>query len=167
MASEAKTKPDISETVAAVLDRYQRDAAFLIPMMQDLQEQVGYLPKEGLKELAGELGIPVTRVYSVATFYSSFSMAPRGAHLITLCMGTVCYLKGAAKVAESIEKSIGCGSGETSADGRFTFQPVNCLGACALAPVMVIDGQYYDKVSPDQIPDILAKYPAPGEEAAT
>ena len=89
MPSQTQTQPDLAAVVAGVLKRYDRDPAFLIPMMQDLQEEAGYLPKPGLKLLSKELGVPLTRVYSVATFYKTFSMAPRGAHLITLCMGTV------------------------------------------------------------------------------
>jgi NADH-quinone oxidoreductase subunit E len=166
LPTQTPSQEDMSTVVQAIMDRYDGNASFLIPMMQDLQGQVGYLPKEALKLLAARLGAPLTRVYAVATFYRSFSLAPRGAHAITLCMGTVCYLKGADKVAKAIQQTIGCAAGETSADGRFSFLPVNCLGACALAPVMVVDGTYYDKVTPDKVPDILARYAA-AEEAKT
>ena len=164
--SEKKADEALVTKIEKIVSRYGAGAGFLIPMMQDLQEGEGYLPAEGMNLLAARLSVPLTRLYSVATFYSSFRLAPRGAHTITLCVGTVCYLKGADKVAASIEKEIGCSSGQTSADGRFTFHAVNCLGACALAPVMVIDGEYHTKVKPEDLPDILAKYPATEEERA-
>ena len=163
---EAKAGDGLAPKIEKIVRSYAEDADFLISMMQDLQEEEGYLPGDGLHLLAKRLNVPLSRLYSVATFYSSFRLAPRGAHTITLCVGTVCYLKGAAKVAAAIEEEIGCSSGETSPDGRFTFRAVNCLGACALAPVMIIDGEYHSKVKPDGIPEILAKYP-PAEEGNT
>lgn len=166
MCAEAKPSGPLAEKIEAIVREYRDDPSFLIPMMQDMQEELGYLPPDGLRLLAARLKVPLTRVYAVATFYKSFRLAPKGAHVITLCVGTVCYLKGAAQVAEAIKKEIGCGSGETSSDGRFTFQAVNCLGACALAPVLVIDGEYHAKVKPEQIPEILAKYPLAGEVKA-
>jgi NADH-quinone oxidoreductase subunit E/NADP-reducing hydrogenase subunit HndA len=133
----------------------------LIPMLQDIQAKEGYLPKAALKELSRELSVPISQIYAIATFYTSFSLIPRGDHLITLCMGTVCYLKGADKVADRIQEELGITAGETTEDKRFTFMAVNCVGACALAPVMIIDGKYYQKVQPDDVADILAEYPAP------
>ena len=164
-ASETGVDEALAEKIQKIAAGYDEDAGFLIPMMQDLQAQEGYLPADALHLLAKRLDLPLSRLYTIATFYSSFRLAPRGAHTITLCVGTVCYLKGADKVAAAIEKEIGCAAGETSADGRFTFTAVNCLGACALAPVMVIDGKYHSKVKPGEIADILAEYP-PLEEGS-
>jgi NADH-quinone oxidoreductase subunit E len=153
------------ELVTKIIDRYEVDPGMLIPMMQDLQAECGYLPAEKLRELARELGIPLTRVYGVAMFYSSFRLAPRGAHEVTLCMGTVCHLKGAPRISEAICEEYGIEPGGTTADRLFTLQAVNCVGACALAPVMIVDGKYYDGVTPDSALEILRGLP-PQEESA-
>ena len=149
--------------VAEVIARYEGDAGMLIPMMQDLQAEYGYLPPEELRLLAQELGVPLTRVYGVAMFYSSFRLSPRGQHEVTLCMGTVCYLKGAPQISEAICAEYGIQPGGTTADRLFTLQAVNCVGACALAPVMVVDGKYYDGVTADSALEVLRGL-AGGEE---
>ena len=127
----------------------------LIPMMQDLQAEVGYLREDLLRDLSKRLNIPLSRVYGVATFYSSFRLAPKGAHEVQLCMGTVCHLKGAGEISETIRKTFDVEPGGTTPDRRFSFQAVNCVGACALAPVMVVDGKYYDGVTPESAVAIL------------
>jgi NADH-quinone oxidoreductase subunit E len=157
-------KPDYRAAAEAVVARYGRDPDFLIPMLQDLQAEQEHVPPEAMKRLAEVLEIPLSRVYSVATFYTSFSMTRRGKHLITLCVGTVCYLKGAKALAEAIQARLKVEPGGTTEDRLFTFQPVNCLGACALAPVMVVDAKYYGKVTPDQVEGILAEYAEKGEK---
>jgi NADH-quinone oxidoreductase subunit E len=138
-----------------VVRRYEADPGMLIPMMQDLQAEYGYLPPQELKALAAELGVPLSRVYGVAMFYSSFRLSPRGLHEVTLCMGTVCYLKGAPKISEAICAEYGIKPGGTTSDRLFTLQAVNCVGACALAPVMVVDGKYYDGVTADSALQVL------------
>ena len=142
----------------AVVTQYGRDPGFLIPMLQDLQRDLGYLPAEAMSVVAELLEVPLSQCYSVATFYTSLSLVPRGRHVITVCLGTVCYLKGGRDISESIQHLLKVKPGGTTEDRLFTFQPVNCLGACALAPVMVVDGEYFDKVKLRQVPDILAKY---------
>lgn len=155
---------DYGTAAEAAAAAYDRDPDFVIPMLQDLQRDLGHLPREAMSSMAKLLDVPLSQLYSVATFYTSFSLTPRGKHLITVCMGTVCYLKGAREIAERIQGSLKVDAGGTTADRLFTFQPVNCLGACALAPVMLIDDEYFTKVRPRQVEDILAKYA--GEEAA-
>jgi len=147
------------ELVAQIIGRYERDPGMLIPMMQDLQAEYGYLPAEQLRELAAELAVPLTRVYGVAMFYSSFRLAPKGAHEVTLCMGTVCYLKGSPRISEAICQEYGIEPGGTTPDRLFTLQAVNCVGACALAPVMIVDGKYYDGVTPESVLEILSALP--------
>ncbi len=147
-------------TVGTIVDRYESDSGMLIPMMQDLQAEQGYLPADDLRELARTLEIPLSRVYGVAMFYSSFRLAPMGQHEVTLCMGTVCYLKGAAKISEAICDEYGIAPGETTADRLFTLQAVNCVGACALAPVMIVDGKYHDGVTVDSALGIIRELPA-------
>ena len=143
------------ELVTQIVERYEGDSGMLIPMMQDLQAEYGYLPAEQLRAIAEELKVPLTRVYGVAMFYSSFRLTPKGAHEVTLCMGTVCYLKGAPRISEAICQEYSIQPGATTADRLFTLQAVNCVGACALAPVMIVDGKYYDGVTPESALKIL------------
>ncbi len=155
--------------VAEIVARYAGDASMVIPMMQDLQAEIGYLPPDELKSLSRALALPVSRLYGIATFYASFRLVPKGEHTITLCLGTACYLKGANHVSEAIQREFGLVPGSTSPDGKFTFAPVNCLGACALAPVMVVDGEYHGGLTPDSAVKVLKKIaaaPAPGGAGA-
>jgi NADH-quinone oxidoreductase subunit E len=145
-------------TLDAILDRYRCEQGALIPILQDVQSAFEYLPKDKLTYVSRRLSIPLSRIYSVATFYKSFSLAPRGQHLLTLCMGTVCFLKGADKIHKTIMDTLNVEPGGTSPDRLFTYSPVNCLGACALAPVMVIDDKYYNKVEAEAVAGILAGY---------
>ncbi len=151
--------------IEQIIDRYDADVGMLIPMMQDLQAECGYLPAEHVRLLAKQLELPLSRLYAVATFYSSFRLTPKGAHDVTLCMGTVCYLKGSGRISEAICREFRVEPGGTTRDRLFSFQAVNCVGACALAPVMVVDGKYYDAVTPDSALEILNKL-RPDEEAA-
>jgi NADH:ubiquinone oxidoreductase subunit E len=149
-----------------IVDRYDGEVGMLIPMMQDLQAKYGYLPAEQVRCLGKRLKLPLSRLYAVATFYASFRLAPKGAHEVTLCMGTVCYLKGAPRISEAICREFRVEPGGTTRDRLFSFQPVNCVGACALAPVMVVDGKYYDGVTPASALEILHGL-LPAEETRT
>jgi NADH:ubiquinone oxidoreductase subunit E len=153
-----EARPDSRAAVEAVVARYGCDPDFLIPILQDLQVELGYLPREALEAVAQLIEVPLSQCFAVATFYSSFSLVPKGQHVITLCLGTVCYLKGGKQIAETIQRELDIVEGGTTGDGLFTYQPVNCLGACALAPVLVVDGEYYDKVKPASVMSILNKY---------
>ena len=143
------------ELVDQIVRRYDGDMGMLIPMMQDLQADCGYLPMGQLRRLAKRLDVPLSRLYSVATFYSSFRLAPKGQHEVTLCVGTVCYLKGAGAISERICKEFQVEAGGTTPDGLFSFQAVNCVGACELAPVMIVDGEYHDGLTAESAADIL------------
>jgi len=149
-----------TETITTIIDRYGGDPGMLIPMMQDIQAELGYLPQPELKELSSGLAVPLARIYSVATFYASFRLMPKGDHTIQLCMGTVCFLKGAGKIAEAIQKEFELVPGGTSPDRKFTFAPVNCVGACALAPVMVVDDEYHGELTVDSAVELLHKIAA-------
>jgi NADH-quinone oxidoreductase subunit E len=153
-----------NKLIERIVDRYDEEVGMLIPMMQDLQAECGYLPADDLRDLSKRLGLPQSRLYAVATFYSSFRLAPKGAHEVTLCMGTVCYLKGAASISEAICREFRVEPGGTTRDRLFSFQPVNCVGACALAPVMIVDGKYYDGVTAELAVEILHSL-SPAEEA--
>ena len=154
-------------TVATIVERYGGDPGMLIPMMQDLQSEHGYLPRAELAELSRRLHAPLARIFSVATFYASFRLVPKGEHTIQLCLGTVCFLKGAGQISEALQREFELVPGGTSPDGKFTFCPVNCVGACALAPVMIVDGEYYGGLAVDSALDVLHKIAANGAGAAT
>jgi NADH-quinone oxidoreductase subunit E len=138
-----------------IIDRYDGDPCMLIPMMQDIQAHYGYLPAAELRALSEKLKIPLSRVYSVATFYASFRHTPRGKHEVTLCMGTVCYLKGADRISKTICQEHHIQHGGTTADRLFTMNAVNCVGACALAPVMIVDGKYHDHMTSESALKII------------
>jgi len=151
----AESKVANEKLVDGIIDHYGGDEGMLIPMMQDLQAECGYLPVDQLKRLAARLEVPMSRLYAVATFYASFRLAPKGLHEVTLCVGTVCYLKGSGQISEMISKEFQVEGGGTTPDGLFSFRPVNCVGACAVAPVMIVDGKYFNGITPDSARDIL------------
>ena len=146
--------------IEEIVGRYDGEAGMLIPMMQDLQADAGYLPADQLRRLAVRLDVPLSRVYAVATFYASFRLAPKGLHEVTLCVGTVCYLKGAGQISEMICREFQVEAGGTTPDGLFSYQPVNCVGACAVAPVMIVDGEYYNAVTPESARATLQALPS-------
>lgn len=130
----------------------------LMPVLQKAQEIYGYLPIEVQGMVAEGLGISLSEVYGVATFYSQFSLTPKGEHRISICLGTACYVKGADKILEGLEKKLGIKCGECTPDGVFSLDSCRCVGACGLAPVMMIDDDVYGRMTVDQIDSILAKY---------
>lgn len=151
--------------VRQIIARYDGQREMLIPILQDLQAARGYLPAQDLGELARALETPLSEIYSIATFYAAFRLQPRGEHLVSLCMGTVCYLKGADKISAAIQEEFRVAAGGTSPDGKLSFAPLNCLGACALAPVMVVDGEYHGGLSVGSALEILRKTTAGGTTA--
>jgi len=127
----------------------------LIGLLQEIQSHFNYLPPEGLPAVARALELPLSQVCSVATFYSSFSLEPRGRHLVTCCLGTACHVRGGERVAREVSRLLGIKAGETSEDMLFTFETVRCLGTCALAPVVMIDGKYYSKMTAKKVRSTL------------
>ena len=148
------------KVIEEIVRRYDCEAGMLIPMMQDLQAECGYLPADQLRRLARRLDVPMTRLYALATFYASFRLAPKGLHEVTLCVGTVCHLKGAGKISEMICKEFQVEAGGTTPDGLFSFLPVNCVGACAVAPVMLVDGAYHNGITTESAMEILRALPS-------
>ncbi len=144
--------------VDEIVAGYNASPSSLMPILQDMQEEYNYLPKEALKHLSGSMNIPLSRIYNVVTFYKAFSLVPRGRHGISVCMGTACHVRGSGKVLEEMERRLEIKAGETTTDKKFTLNSVNCLGACALGPVVVIDGEYFGKVTPDKVGSILEKF---------
>jgi len=129
----------------------------LIQVLQDVQDRFHWLPPEALEHVAEALGVPLVQVYGVATFYKSFSLSPRGRHTCTVCMGTACHVRGGAAVLEQFERKLGIAAGQTTADGKYTLERVNCLGACALAPLAVVDGRYYSQMNEAKAEAVLAE----------
>ena len=129
-----------------------------MPIMQKAQELFGYLSMETQELIADALDIPVAEVYGVATFYAQFSLEPKGEHIISICTGTACYVKGAQAVLDATEKELNISCGKTTEDGKFTLEATRCLGCCGLAPVMVIDEEVYGRLTAGQVKGILAKY---------
>ena len=127
----------------------------LIEVLQDVQEACGYLSEDAIRAVSNRLGVPLIEVYRVASFYSAFSLAPRGEHLITVCMGTACHVRGAPRMLDEVLGQLSVSPGETTADRLFTVECVNCLGACALGPVVVLDGQYHDHMTPGKLRSLI------------
>jgi NADH-quinone oxidoreductase subunit E len=148
----------LSKKVGQVLQKYQYDKSLLVDILQDIQAETGYLPKEVLAETSQGLGVPLSRVYSVATFFKAFSLKPRGRHLVNICMGTACHVRGAVKVLEKIEQELGIKTGETTKDLKFTLETVNCVGACALGPMVIIGEDYHGEMTPDAVSSVLQNY---------
>jgi len=149
-----------AEALAEVQEKYAGKPGALIPALQLAQERVGYLPRETLVAIARVLAVPAANVFGVVTFYAQFSLVPRGRHTIRLCRGTACHVKGSDKILSAIEKSLDVGEGETTSDLKFTLEVVACLGTCFLAPVMMVDDNYYGSVTPEEACRILEEAPA-------
>ncbi|MFH1539583.1 MAG: NAD(P)H-dependent oxidoreductase subunit E [bacterium] len=127
----------------------------LIEVLQDLQEQEGYIPEGDMGIISKELGVPLIEVYRVAHFYKAFSLEPRGKNIITICDGTACHVRGSNLLSNQIKGLLGISPGETTGDRKFTLEQVNCLGACALGPIVVLNGEYHDHVSPNKLRSLI------------
>lgn len=148
----------MDEKVTTIINKYNGDRSQLISILQDIQTEYYYLPKEALTQVGETMAIPLSQVYSLATFFRAFSLKPRGRHLINVCLGTACHVRGAVRVLEKIERSLGIRRGETTEDRRFTLETVNCMGACALGPVIKIDGEYYGQMSTEKVDPLLEQF---------
>jgi len=148
----------LEKKVALILDKYQHDKGMLVSILQDIQEEYNYLPRESLKQVSKTLDVPFSQLYSIATFFKALRLTPRGRHLINVCMGTACHVRGAVKVLEAMEREMGIKSGGTTDGLEFTLETVNCVGACALGPVVIVDGEYHGQMKMEKVKDILKKY---------
>ncbi|MHA1201250.1 MAG: NADH-quinone oxidoreductase subunit NuoE family protein [Candidatus Heimdallarchaeaceae archaeon] len=129
-----------------------------MPILEDINDEFKYLPEESMKYVSQEIGYPLSTVYRIATFYNVFSLKPRGRHIINICMGTTCHVKGAPRILERIKTELRIDVGETTEDNRFTLEPVRCLGCCSLAPVITIDGEAFGNMKPNKIARVIDKY---------
>jgi len=148
----------IEEKVGSILDNYQRDKGWLVSVLQDVQVEYNYLPKEAVTQISQGLDVPLSQVYSVATFFKAFSLKPRGRHLINVCLGTACHVRGAVRILEGIERELGINSSETTEDLKYTLETVNCVGACALGPIVIVDGEYSSQMRADKVNSLLSSY---------
>jgi len=149
---------DKTEKIKAIISQYPAEQKFSLAIMQDMQHEFQYIPEEGLTALSEYLNVPLSSLYSMATFYKALSLKPKGKHIIKLCDGTACHIRGSVSLKEGITSLLGIDDGETTPDGLFSLELVNCLGSCALAPVMVIDETYYGKMTMEKLPEVINSY---------
>ena len=144
--------------IDTIIDRYQGEEGILIQVLLDVQHEYNWLPQEALKRISDRLEIAFSEVYRVASFYKAMSLTPRGRHLIRVCLGTACHVRGGPRVLDKVEQALNINAGETTQDMRFTLERVNCLGCCALGPVIVVNGEAHGNLAPAKVEEILSRY---------
>lgn len=144
-----------NEVLERILKDRRSQPQQLVEVLQDVQEAFGYVPQEAMTVVSRELGVPLIEVSRVAHFYKAFSLQPRGKHVVTVCMGTACHVRGAPRMLDQVKGELGIEPGQTTPDRMFTLERVNCLGACALGPVVVLDGKYHAKMTPGKLRELL------------
>lgn len=159
-----ESTPEQEEQLQGIFEKYKNVPGRLMPVLQDAQAIYGYLPYEVQQKIADALNLSISEVYGVATFYSQFSLTPKGENQISVCLGTACYVKGSDKVLEKIEEKLGIKSGQCTEDRKFSIDSCRCVGACGLAPVMMIGDEVYGKLTPDDVDGILDGYMAQNAE---
>jgi NADH-quinone oxidoreductase subunit E len=155
MTAEASGSQDDGQRVAEILRSHSGEPTRLVEALQDIQAALRWLPREALEQTAEALGVPLSRVCAVATFYAAFTLVPKGETVVRLCKGTACHIRGAEQLADLISAATGIGPGETRDDLKYTFETVSCLGACAMAPVLVINDKVHGTVRPGRIKKLL------------
>ena len=146
------------EKIDQIIDKHEAQASSLIQILLELQSEHNWLPKEALDRVAERLQVPLTRIQHIATFYKAFSLVPKGRHGVHVCMGTACHVRGAQRVLDTVEGATGIKPGETDLDLKYSLETVNCLGCCALGPVVEIDGKTHGKMAPAMVADMLKNY---------
>ncbi|MCI5452383.1 NAD(P)H-dependent oxidoreductase subunit E [bacterium] len=153
-----KIRSEVVKDVQAICRSMKDEPSPLMMILSTIQKKYGYIPLEVQEIISEEMDIPVAEIYGVVTFYSFFSLAPKGKYVIGVCLGTACYVKAAQDVCDEFAKDLGIGPGETTKDGLFTLEAVRCMGACALAPALSVNGKVYPKVTREQVQGILQEY---------
>jgi NADH-quinone oxidoreductase subunit E len=143
--------------VDTIIDGYAGQASSLLAILQDVQDAEHWLPREAVEHIAKRLQVPLSRIYSMATFFEAFHLEPRGKHVCTVCMGTACHVRGAKRLVEQLERDLEIPSGGTTRDMLFTIEEVNCVGACALGPLVIIDGEYHGSMTSDRVSKTVKK----------
>lgn len=141
-----------------ILIKHPKEQRYTLAILQDIQKEYKYIPREALNKVSDYLSIPLSKLYGMATFYKALSLVPKGENIITVCDGTACHVRASSAILEQIEKYLKIMPGDTTENRKFSLQTVNCLGSCAIAPVMVVNDKYYGKVTPNMIRDILNQY---------
>lgn len=158
MKRQVKTKATGEDKLDKIINKYGGDASSLIQVLLEIQRENHWLSKEALDKVSEKLGVPLSRIRHVATFYKAFSLVPKGRHEVQICLGTACHVRGGPRILDRVEDVLGIKAGETTPDMKFTLETVNCLGCCALGPVMVVDGKYYGKIGPTKAEEVLKSY---------
>ena len=148
----------IMDRIDNIINKYINEEGVLIQLLLDIQRELNWIPKEAITRINERLKIPVSQIYRVASFYTALSLKPRGRHLVRVCLGTACYVRGSPRILDSVERKLDIKAGDTTSDGKFTLETVNCLGCCALGPVVEIDGQYHGRLSSANIAKMLSSY---------
>jgi NADH-quinone oxidoreductase subunit E len=146
------------DKIDQIINKYQGDASSLIQVLLEIQSENRWLPREILEKVSKKLKVPLNRIQHIATFYKAFSLIPKGRHEIHVCMGTACHVRGSPRLLGTVQDLMGIRPGETDLDLKFSLETVNCLGCCALGPVMVVDGKYHGKMAPAKAEDVLKNY---------
>jgi len=154
----------MEDKVKNIIKKYGSDKSFIVPILQDVQREFNYLPKDALYAVSSQLSVPISRVYEVVTFYKAFSLKPKGRYQLTLCMGTACHVRGAELIARNVSDLLGIREGDTTLDLEYSFETVGCLGACALGPILVVNGEYHGHMNIAKSTKILKKL---GKKGAT
>jgi len=154
MVNKSMTTEEISR-IDQIIDQYEGEEGILIQLLLDIQQELNWIPKEVAERISQRLNIPQSQIYRVASFYTAMSLTPRGRHLVSVCMGTACHVRGSPRLLDRITDVLKIQPGETSTDRRFTLNTVNCLGCCAMGPVVVVDGVYHSKPSTTNLREIL------------
>jgi len=158
MEKQGELEPKDIRLLNAIIKKYDGKKEFLICILQDIQNVFEYLPRKALIHVSEKLDIPLIQVYGVATFFKAFSLVPRGGHTCTVCLGTACHVRGAEKLLDKVKRSLDIDVGETTKDMQFSLKTVNCLGACALGPMMVVDDDYHGHMTQNKVDEVLKKY---------
>lgn len=146
------------ERIDEIIDRYVGEEGALVQLLLDIQSELNWLPKEAIEQISKRFQVPVSQVYRIASFYKAMSLAPRGKHMVNVCLGTACHVRGGPRIMDKAEDSLEIRAGETTKDMKFTLERVNCLGCCALGPVIVVDDEYYGKLTPAKVEEVLKSY---------
>lgn len=148
----------LKSKIKNILGRHDNDPGMLVSILQDTQAELGYLSREAITQISQQLSIPLSQVYGVATFFKAFSLIPRGRHQIQVCLGTACHVRGSEKILDAVERELGIKPGENDADLNFSLETVNCVGACALGPIVIIDGKYSGEMKIESVKPLLDNY---------
>ena len=148
----------MKDGLSGILKKYGKDKSQLVSILQDIQTEYNYLPREALEKLSKKMDIPQSQIYSMATFFRAFSLKKRGRHIVNVCLGTACHVRGAELIVESLERQLGVGRGQTTSDLNYTLESVNCMGCCATGPVVKIGEEYFGHMTNDKVEPMLKKF---------